>query len=106
MSEERIAALQQLLEQEPNDTMLLFGLANDYHTLGQFAEAITYFERALTVDPEYAAVYVRLAWAYEQNNQIDLARKTLERGQGAIERSGDRNLMAESADLWEQLQDA
>lgn len=106
MSEERIAALKQLLEQEPRDTMLLFGLGNDYYELGQFTEAIAYFDRALQVDPHYAAVYVRLAWAYDGAQQPDLARQTLERGREAIERSGDRNLMAERDDLWEQLQDA
>ena len=106
MSEERIEALKQLLEQEPDDTMLLFGLGNDYYELGHFSEAITYFEKILHLDPEYAAVYVRLAWAYEGDAQPEMARQTLQRGQGAITRSGDRNLMAESEDLWEQLQDA
>ncbi len=106
MSEARIAALQHLLQQEPHDTMLLFGLGNDYYELGQFADAIDHFERALQVDPHYAAVYVRLAWAYDGQQQPDLARRTLERGHDAIERSADRNLMAERDDLWEQLQDA
>jgi Flp pilus assembly protein TadD len=106
VSEERIAALKQLLEQEPDDTMLLFGLGNDYYALGQFAPAATYFEQVLQLDPDYAAVYVRLAWAYEGNAQVELARQALVRGQGAIERSGDRSLMAERDDLWEQLQDA
>ena len=106
MSEERIASLKHFLAQEPNDTMLLFGLGNDYYELGQCAEAITYFERALQVDPEYAAVYVRLALAYEGNDQLAMARQTLERGREPIVRSQDRNLLAESEELWEHLQGA
>ena len=63
MSEDRIEALKQLLEQEPQDTMLLFGLGNELLSLGQYTEAIPYFEEAVRVDPEYAAVYVYLARA-------------------------------------------
>lgn len=103
MSEERIAALQQLLVQEPDDTMLLFGLGNDYAQIGRDAEAIASFERALQVDPEYAAVYVRLAWVYERLRQTDKVREVLTRGRGAIERSGDRNLMAEMEEILDLL---
>ena len=34
MSEDRIEALKQLLEQEPHDTMLLFGLGNEFLVWG------------------------------------------------------------------------
>jgi tetratricopeptide (TPR) repeat protein len=103
MSEARIAALKQLLEQEPNDTMLLFGLGNDHYELGRLAEAVEYFERALQVDPEYAAAYVRLAWVYERLQQPVKVRDTLARGQGAIVRSNDKNLLAEMEELLDLL---
>ena len=92
-----------LLEQEPHDTMLLFGLGNELFSLGQYTEAIPYFEEAVRVDPEYAAVYVYLARAYEESNQPDMVRQTLERGWGPAVRSGDRNLIAEIEDIRERL---
>ena len=52
MSEDRIEALKQLLEQEPHDTMLLFGLGNEFFSSGHYTEAIPYFEEAVRVDPE------------------------------------------------------
>ena len=103
MSEDRIEALKQLLEQEPHDTMLLFGLGNEFFSRGQYAEALPYFEEAVHVDPEYAAVYVYLARAYEESNQPDLVRQTLERGWGPAVRSGDRNLIAEIEEIRERL---
>ena len=103
MSQDRIEALKQLLEQEPHDTMLLFGLGNEYFGLGQYAEAIPYFEEATRVDPEYAAVYVYLARAYEETNQLDMVRQTVERGWGPAVRSGDRNLITELEDIQERL---
>jgi predicted Zn-dependent protease len=103
MSEDRIEALKQLLEQEPHDTMLLFGLGNEFLSSGQYTEAIPYFEEAVRVDPEYAAVYVYLARAYEDSNQPDMVRQTLERGWGPAVRSGDRNLIADIEEIRERL---
>ena len=103
MSENRLEALKQLLEQEPYDTMLLFGLGNELCSLGHYTEAIPYFEEAVRVDPEYAAVYIYLARAYEESNQPDLVRQTLERGWGPAVRSGDKNLIAEIEDIRERL---
>jgi len=103
MSEDRIEALKQLLEQEPHDTMLLFGLGNEFFSRGQYAEALPYFEEAVRVDPEYAAVYVYLARAYEESNQPDLVRQTLERGWGPAVRSGDRNLITEIEEIRDRL---
>jgi len=103
MSQDRIEALKQLLEQEPHDTMLLFGLGNEYFGLGQYAEAIPYFEEATRVDPEYAAVYVYLARAYEETSQLDMVRQTVERGWGPAVRSGDKNLTTELEDIRERL---
>ena len=103
MSADRIAALKQLLEQEPHDTMPLFGLGNEFFGEGQYAEAIPYFEEAVRVDPEYAAVYVYLARAYEESNQPDMVRQTLERGWGPAVRSGDKNLIVELEDIRERL---
>lgn len=103
MSQDRIEALKQLLEQEPHDTMLLFGLGNEYLSAGQGAAAIPYFEEAVRVDPEYAAVYVYLARAYEDANQPDMVRQTVERGWGPAVRSGDKNLIADLEDIRERL---
>ncbi|MGE3539216.1 MAG: tetratricopeptide repeat protein [Candidatus Tectimicrobiota bacterium] len=104
MNPHRIEALKHLLEQEPHDTMLLFGLGNEYFGAGQYADAIPYFEDAVRVDPNYAAVYIYLARSYEETQQRDLARQTVERGWEPAVRSGDNNLMAEIADIRSRLQ--
>ena len=103
MSQNRIEALQQLLEQEPHDTMLLFGLGNEYFSGGQYAASIPYFEEAVRVDPAYAAVYVYLARAYEETNQPDMMRQAVERGWDPAVRSGDQNLIAEIEAIRERL---
>lgn len=104
MNSERIEALKQLLEQEPQDTMLLFGLGNEYFGAGQYPEAIPYFEEAVRVDPQYAAVYVYLARSYEETQQLDLVRQTVERGWGPAVRSGDKNLIIELEDIKSRLE--
>lgn len=103
MNEARIEALKQLLEQEPDDTMLLFGLGNEYFSAGAYAEAIPHFEAAVRVDPEYAAVYLYLARAYEETQQLDRVRQTVERARGPVARSRDRNLIEELEDIEARL---
>ena len=103
MNSERIDAIKYLLEQEPHDTMLLFGLGNEYFSAGQYVEAIPSFEDAVRVDPEYAAVYIYLARCYEETNQPDLVRRTVERGWGPAMRSGDQNLITEIEDIKSRL---
>jgi hypothetical protein len=46
---------------------------------------------------------VYLARAYEENNQPDMVRQTLERGWEPAVRSGDQNLIAEIEDIRERL---
>lgn len=103
MSQDRMEALQQLLEPEPHDTMLLFGLGNAYFGDGQYAEAIPSFGEAVRADPAYAAVYGYLARAYEETHQPDMVRQTVERGGGPAVYSGDHHLIAEIAAIRERF---
>ncbi len=103
MNTARIEALQQLLAQEPHDTMLLFGLGNEYFSAGHYGEAIPYFEEAVRVDSNYAAVYVYLARAYEESQDVSMARQTVARGWEPAVRSGDKNLIIELEDIKSRL---
>lgn len=46
---------------------------------GLWREAVYRFERAITIDPGYAAAYNNLAVAYEHEGSIDRARATYEK---------------------------
>jgi predicted Zn-dependent protease len=88
MAMSRIDTFRQMLESDPENTMVRFGLANEYLKAERYEEAVTalndYLERA---DDEGAA-YGMLARALEKVGRRDDARKAFERGILAAESHG------------------
>ncbi len=80
MAATRIGVFEQMLESDPENTMVLFGLANEYQKAGQYQDVIRslidYLQRA---DDEGAA-YGMLARAYEKVGDRVAARQAFERG--------------------------
>jgi predicted Zn-dependent protease len=80
MATSRIETFKQMLESDPENTMVRFGLANEYLKAEQYEEAVAalrdYLERA---DDEGAA-YGMLARAYEKIGKRDEARQAFQRG--------------------------
>ena len=62
---------------EEAEKQLKFGLTVAQHNL--WREAISRFERAADIDPTYAAAHNNLGIAYEQQGDLDNARKAYER---------------------------
>jgi len=62
--EEKIAAYQATLDQNPNDVTALLGIATVYQQNDNPAAAAAYLEKVLEVDPNQKEVYIRLANIY------------------------------------------
>jgi predicted Zn-dependent protease len=88
MAASRIDTFKQMLESDPENALVRFGLANEYLKAEQYTEAIAaltdYLERA---DDEGAA-YGMLARALERVGRREDARRALERGIAASEKHG------------------
>jgi len=65
------------LAKNPKDKDALIGLANLEFDSGQWARAIDYYSRVLSVDPKDADARVDRAIAYHATGQNDLAKKEL-----------------------------
>lgn len=50
-----------------------YSIGLDYHLKGSYSEAIPFFKRAIELDPDFAIAYARLASAYANTAQRDLA---------------------------------
>ncbi len=77
---DRIEIFKQMLEAEPENTMVMFGLAKEYEKLGQTAEVISLLENYLVQADDEGNAYGMLAKAYEQNGEREKARATYEKG--------------------------
>ncbi|HEY8563729.1 MAG TPA: hypothetical protein VIL74_25345 [Pyrinomonadaceae bacterium] len=76
----RIEVFKQMLETDPSNTMVLFGLANEYQKTEDWQNVIATLEDYLSKADDEGAAYGMLAKAYERMGNRDQARGAYERG--------------------------
>jgi tetratricopeptide (TPR) repeat protein len=76
----RIEVFEQMLRSDPDNTMVLFGLAKEYEKLGQFEQVISTLETYLSKTDDEGNAYGTLANAYNQTGQREKAIETYRKG--------------------------
>lgn|SRR5512141_2581840 len=76
----RIEVFKQMLESDPENTMVMFGLAKEYEKLGHHGDIIEILEKYLEKADDEGNAYGTLAKAYDQAGMRDKAIETLKRG--------------------------
>jgi predicted Zn-dependent protease len=76
----RIEVFKQMLDSDPKNTMVLFGLANEYLKAEDYAQAIPALENYLNQADDEGAAYGMLAKAYEKRGEREKAKIAYERG--------------------------
>jgi uncharacterized protein HemY len=89
MPNPRIEGLKKLLQIDPNDEVVYFGLGKALIDEGQYAEAAGYLEQCVTVKPSYSAAYLALVEALLKIGQKDRATQFLEQGHAVSLKNGD-----------------
>jgi len=77
-----------------------FGI--DVAQRGLWREAIYRWEKAIEIDPTYAAAFNDLAVAYEHEGQLDKARKAYEK---ALELEPDNSQIRQNYELFKEIND-
>jgi predicted Zn-dependent protease len=76
----RIDIFRQMLETEPDNTMVMFGLAKEYEKLGEWKNVIDVLEQYLAKSDDEGNAYGTLAMAYAQTGDKERAIETLKKG--------------------------
>ncbi len=76
----RIEVFKQMLESDPNNTMVMFGLAKEYEKTGQTTEIIELLEKYISQADDEGNAYGVLAKAYEQTGNREKAIETYQKG--------------------------
>ncbi len=76
----RIEVFQQMIKSDPTNTMVLFGLANEYQKAEDWEKAIETLEDYLSKSDDEGAAYGMLAIAYEKNGDREKAKSVYEKG--------------------------
>ena len=70
--------------------------------LGLWREAISHWERAVKLDPGYAAAYNNLAIGYEQQGDFEKARSAYEK---ALELNANNSYIKQNYELFKEIND-
>ena len=76
----RIEVFEQMIEADPSNTMVMFGLAKEYEKLGQHGEVIRVLESYLSKADDEGNAYGTLAGAYALSGDRDKAIETYKKG--------------------------
>jgi tetratricopeptide (TPR) repeat protein len=85
----RLESLRSLLENEPNHTLLRYGLATELKNLGRYEEAVAEFRALIDASPDYCAAYYHCGRTLESMLRLEEARAFYEAGIEAATRTGD-----------------
>jgi predicted Zn-dependent protease len=76
----RIEVFKQMIESDSSNTMVLFGLANEYQKIGDWQNTIATLEDYLAKADDEGNAYGMLAKAYEQTGEREKAIETYKKG--------------------------
>lgn len=95
MSASRIDIFKQMLESDPLNSSILFGLAKEYEKTGQTAAMIETLERYLAISDDEGNAFGMLARAYEKAGQRAQAKEAYQRGIDAAAKHGHPSMAEE-----------
>jgi tetratricopeptide (TPR) repeat protein len=92
---DKLPKLQAMLEKQPNDPFLLYGIALEYKKTNAPARAIEFLDRCIAADQNYCYAYFQRGQVCEMAGDTDAARKSYEDGIVAAKRAGDAHAQGE-----------
>lgn len=101
---DRIAMLNEIVAQSPNDAFARYGLAMEYSKSGEVERAMEEFARLLAAHPDYTAGYFMAAQTLEKAGRLDEAKTMLGGGIAAARRAGNAHALAEMEAMLEGLE--
>ena len=95
MSAARLESLKLLVEQNPNDSFLRYGLAMEYRNSGDLERAVGEFRALVAVNPDYAPAYYQGGQTLERMGRAEEAREMYREGVEVTIRNGDQHARSE-----------
>jgi tetratricopeptide (TPR) repeat protein len=92
---DRLAQLLKMLERQPRDPFLLYGVAMEHRKRDDPPKALEYLSRAIEVDPNYCYAYYQQGQVLESTGDTDAARRAYLAGIDAALRTGDEHARSE-----------
>ncbi len=93
----RLKQLFAFLDNNPNDTFVLFAIAKEYEKLDDDEKALEYYLKLLEIDVNYVGAYYHLGKWYENQDLVKKAFFTYKEGMAIAKKAGDTHALSELA---------
>ena len=100
---DKIAALTEILSQNPNEAFARYGLALAYASEGRQTEALAEFDQIIQRTPDYVPAYQMSAQTLARLGRTDEALDRLHNGIATANRTGNQHAVAEMEALRNDL---
>ena len=100
---DRIAMLNEILGQNPDDAFARYGLALEYSKMGQTEQSLTEFEKLLTRHSDYTAGYFMAAQTLAAAGRGNQAKEMLSKGIASAKKTGNAHAQSEMQAMLEEL---
>jgi predicted Zn-dependent protease len=100
---DRIAALNEILTENPKDAFARYGLAMEYSKQGDLDRALAEFSILLENHPDYTAGYFMAAQTLARAEKADDARQMLKDGIASARRTGNLHAQSEMEAMLTEL---
>ncbi|HEX8817361.1 MAG TPA: tetratricopeptide repeat protein [Terriglobales bacterium] len=100
---DRIAALNEILSENPTDPFARYGLAMEYSKSGDVTRALEEFGTLLKSNPDYTPGYFMAAQTLASAGRTDEAKRMLVDGIGSARRTGNSHAQSEMTAMLDEL---
>ena len=102
--ESRVAALHEILKDNPNDAFARYALGLEYSGAGETENALAEFAKLLAAHPDYTNGYFMSAQALARAERTDDARVMLQQGIESARRTNNRHALSEMEAMLDELE--
>jgi tetratricopeptide (TPR) repeat protein len=104
VDQSRVTALQEILNENPNDAFARYALGLEYSGAGETEAALAEFEKLLAVHPDYTNGYFMSAQVLDRAGRGNEAQTKLQKGIESARRTNNRHAQSEMEAMLEELQ--
>src|ERR1035437_3873168 len=100
---DRIAALSEILTENPEDAFVRYGLAMEYSKAGQIEQALQEYKTLIGKNPDYTPAYFMAAQTLASASRVDEAKRMLVDAISPARRTGNAHAQSEMTAMLEEL---
>lgn len=99
----RLAKLEEMLQQDPNDPFLNYAIAKELLSCGETESGLARLEEVIDAHPDYVPAYFQRGQSLYEDGETDQAREVIQAGIEVAARTGDQHAEMEMRGFLELL---